>query len=145
MSRLFLAVFICLVVYPAQAQSVTATVTVGVSPFAIAVNPVSNKIYVAGSGSNNVTLINGADNSTATVSVGTTPVAVAVNPVTNKIYVANNGSNNVTVINGADNSTTTVAVPRPAMIRFRAGKVQRRGGAAGGSSATMAPVSLTWR
>src|SRR5438552_13864843 len=74
MSRLFLAVFICLVVYPAQAQSVTATVTVGVSPFAIAVNPVSNKIYVAGSGSNNVTVINGADNSTTTV--GVAPLAI---------------------------------------------------------------------
>jgi YVTN family beta-propeller protein len=75
----------------------------------VAVNPVTNKIYVANNGSANVTVINGADNSTATVAAGTNPAAVAVNPVTNKSYVANLSSNNVTVINGADNSTATVA------------------------------------
>ena len=75
----------------------------------MAVNPVTNKIYVANSDSNNVTVIDGATNSTTTVPVGHRPAAVAVNPVTNKIYVANSGSNNVTVIDGATNTTTTVA------------------------------------
>ena len=54
----------------------------------MAVNPVTNKIYVANDGSSNVTVIDGATNSTTTVAAGN-PYAVAVNPVTNKIYVAN--------------------------------------------------------
>src|SRR6266568_4061391 len=70
-----------------------ATVPVGTTPYAVAVNPVSNKIYVANSGSNNVTVIDGVTNTTTTVPmVGLLegfPEAVAVNPVTNKIYVAN--------------------------------------------------------
>ena len=53
---------------------------------------------MANSGSNNVTVIDGATNTTTTVVAGTDPLAVAVNPVTNKIYVANDVSNDVTVI-----------------------------------------------
>jgi len=95
------------------ADNSTATVDAGILPCAIAVNPVTNKIYVANEGDNTVTVIDGATNGTATVSVGTSPDAVAVNPVTNKIYVANssggnNGNGTVTVIDGADNSTATV-------------------------------------
>ena len=91
-------------------------------PCALAVNPATNKIYVANGnyGKTTVTVIDGATNSTATV---TDPNAngnqfilaanaVAVNPVTNRIYVANNGSpGNVTVIDGETNSTTTVSDP----------------------------------
>jgi YVTN family beta-propeller protein len=95
---------------PASAQLITATVTTGTNPIAVGVNPVTNKIYVANNGSNNVSVIDGATSATATVAAGTHPVAVGVNPVTNKIYVANEGSNNVTVIDGATNSTTTVAI-----------------------------------
>ncbi len=71
------------------ATNSTTTVSAGTGPVSVAVNPVTNKIYVANSGSNNVTVIDGATNSTTTVSAGTGPRAVAVNPVTNKIYVAN--------------------------------------------------------
>jgi YVTN family beta-propeller protein len=92
----------------AHAQTVTTTVTVGTTPFSVAVNPVTNKIYVANQGSANVTVIDGATNSATTVSTGTGPLSVAVNPVTNKIYVVNFNSNNVTVIDGANNSSTTV-------------------------------------
>ena len=65
----------------------------------------TNKIYVANFGSDDVTVIDGATNAASTVGVGTNPAAVAVNPVTNKIYVANAGSNDVTVIDGATNAT----------------------------------------
>ena len=71
------------------AQTVTATLGVGSQPYAVAVNPVTNKIYVANMNSNNVTVIDGASNTTTTVSVGSGPQAVAVNPATNQIYVAN--------------------------------------------------------
>jgi len=93
-----------------QADWVTATVTTGTKPYAVAVNPLTNKIYVADSGSADVTVIDGLTNNTTTVAAGTNPYAVAVNPVTNKIYVANNGSSNVTVIDGATNGTATVTV-----------------------------------
>ena len=102
---------------PAVAQMVTTTVSVGTSPGAMAVNPVTNKIYVANYGSGTVTVIDGATNTTTTVTVGDRPTAVAVNPVTNKIYVANNGSDNVTVIDGATNAhqprSTSEPAPRP--------------------------------
>ena len=95
----------------AEGQTMTTTVTAGTDPHAVAVNPVTNKIYVVNFSSGNVTVIDGASNTPTTVTDpnAINPVAVAVNPVTNKIYVANNGSGNVTVIDGATNSTTTVS------------------------------------
>src|SRR5260370_15834794 len=104
---------------PASAfgQSVVTTVGVGVRPTAIAVNPVTNAIYVADSGDGTVVVIHGATSSTCfihalcVINVGTNPVAIAVNPVTDKIYVVNGGSNNVTVIDpGNANATTPVSV-----------------------------------
>jgi len=99
-------------------NSITS-VFAGNGAIAVAVNPVTNKIYVAvrvfceTCGSGSVTVIDGATNSTTTVTdpnaVG--PLAVAVNPPTNKIYVGNPGSGSVTVIDGASNSTTTINDP----------------------------------
>src|SRR5579859_7748274 len=99
---------LCLAAVPAWGQAVTTTVTVGTAPSAVAVNPVTNKIYIANATSNNVTVIDGATNTITPVATGTSPKAIAVNPFTNKIYVANNGGSSVTVINGADN---TAAAP----------------------------------
>jgi YVTN family beta-propeller protein len=87
----------------------TTTVTVGYGPQGIAINSVTNKIYVANTNGNNVTVIDGATLSTATVAVGNLPGAVAVNPVTNKIYVLNDDGT-MTVIDGATRSTSTVVV-----------------------------------
>jgi len=104
--------FAVLLTRPALPQTVTATLNVGSSPAAIAVNPVTSTVYVVNSAGNSVSVINGATNSvTATVSTGTNPVAVAVNSLTNTVYVANNGSNNITVINGANNTASTVTDP----------------------------------
>jgi YVTN family beta-propeller protein len=97
--------------HAAEAQTVTATLAAGTTPFSMAVNPATNKVYVVNNISNNVTVIDGATNATTTVGVGTNPVAVAVNPVTDKIYVVNFNSNNITVIDGATNATTTLADP----------------------------------
>ncbi|MFZ0821806.1 MAG: hypothetical protein WAM91_17215, partial [Candidatus Acidiferrales bacterium] len=87
----------------------TTTVAAGTEPYAVAVNPVTNKIYVSKENSDNVTVIEGATNNTTTVAAGTAPQGVSVNPVTNKIYVVNANGSNVTVIDGATNTTTTVA------------------------------------
>ena len=95
---------------PLRAQTVTATVTAGTNPNSVAVNPVTNTIYVANGGSQNVTVIDGATNATSTVSAGKGANAIAVNTLTNKIYVANQGAGSVTVIDGATNNTTSVTV-----------------------------------
>src|SRR5438034_896025 len=109
--RFLLTVFLFILpAISAQGQTVTATVSAGTHPWAVAVNPLTNKIYVVNQGGGNVTVVDGASNSTSTVTVGAGPDAVAVNPVTNKVYVANHFSNNVTVIDGATSSTTTVTV-----------------------------------
>src|SRR5258705_439465 len=92
----------------ARMDSFQTNITAGTNPNGLAVNTGTNKIYVANFLSNNVTVINGADNTTATITAGSGPTAIAVNAGTNKIYVANASSSNITVINGADNTTATV-------------------------------------
>jgi YVTN family beta-propeller protein len=99
------------------ATNATTTVSAGTGPSAVAVNPVTDQIYVANCGSacagtgglGTVTVIDGATNATTTVTAEAGASAVAVNSVTNQIYVANmNGT--VTVIDGATNSTTNISV-----------------------------------
>ena len=89
------------------AQSLVGT---GSQPFAVAVNPATNTIYVVNNGPNTVTVIDGATNTTRTVTVGRTPVAISVNPVTNEAYVANSGDGTVSVINEAQGSVKNISV-----------------------------------
>src|SRR2546426_10047722 len=78
----------------AWADSVAATVNVGIQPWGVAVNPVTNKIYVANLYSNNVTVIDESNNTTETVAVGVRRIVKeANNPATNNIYVDNDTSN----------------------------------------------------
>jgi large repetitive protein len=92
---------------PLAAQA--TTITAGVGPWAIAVNPMTNKVYVANySYFGEVTIIDGGTATATSVFTGYSPAAVAVNPVTNKTYVANFNGDSVTVIDGATNSTHTV-------------------------------------
>ncbi len=93
---------------PARADWVTANVPAGNYPQAMAVNLLTNKIYVANRNSNDVTVIDGADNSTVTVPVGTQPRGIAVNLATNKIYVANASGGGVTEIDGITNATAGI-------------------------------------
>jgi YVTN family beta-propeller protein len=65
-------------------NTVIATVGAGTHPWAVAANPVTNKIYVSTELTNNVTVINGATNTRCTVAARTSHFALAVNPVTNK-------------------------------------------------------------
>jgi YVTN family beta-propeller protein len=78
-------------------------------PDAVAINPVTNKIYVPNANSFNVTVIDGASYQDTTVSDASAqfPAAVAVNPATNTAYVAN-GNNTVTVITGTTTANVTV-------------------------------------
>jgi YVTN family beta-propeller protein len=54
---------------PAAADTPTAQVATGAIPRAVAVNPVTNKTYVANQDSGTVTVIDGATNTTTTVTV----------------------------------------------------------------------------
>jgi len=118
------------------AQAVTATVPAGVNPVALAVNEVTNKIYVANCAYSaqtfltrgTVTVIDGETNLTTEIPVGVCPGALAVNPLTNKVYVANFGRYNqfcsscsdygsVTVIDGATDATTTIMNPNGKLPR----------------------------
>jgi YVTN family beta-propeller protein len=91
---------------------VIATVTVGDWPYDVAVNPVTNQIYIANGGGTTVTVIDGATHATADIPAGLQPVFLAVNTVTNKIYVAGGQANgDLTVIDGATGSSTHIAIP----------------------------------
>jgi YVTN family beta-propeller protein len=93
-------------------QNLTAAIQVGSNPFGVAVDNVTNDVFVTNPGSNNVSVISATNNTLiATVDVGTNPHGVAFDWVSNAIYVANTGSNNVTVISGTNFSVVaTVAV-----------------------------------
>src|SRR5271157_4725241 len=91
-----------------HADFVTNTITAGTDPYAVAVNPVTNRIYVANKGSDNVTVIDGATNGTTTVPACFDLATIAVNPATNKVYVAGSGNGKVIVIDGATNGVDTV-------------------------------------
>ena len=83
-------------------RAAIATIPTGTGPEGIAVNPVTNRVYVANSTESSVTVIDGAaDAVIATVKAGSYCQSLAINPTTNRIYVANNSGHSVTVIDGA--------------------------------------------
>ncbi|MGE7053133.1 S-layer homology domain-containing protein [Paenibacillus glucanolyticus] len=93
-----------------SADTSLKNVETGGLPYSVAVNPVTNKIYVVNKLSHNMTIIDGATNKSKTIEVGKNPEKVSVNPVTNKIYVTL-GEQKVAVIDGeSDTVTTKVAV-----------------------------------
>ena len=70
-----------------------------VQPCALCYNPQDNKVYCANSGSDDVTVIDGASDSVVkTIAVGMDPCALTCNPAQNRIYVANYWSNSISVI-----------------------------------------------
>jgi len=92
---------------PAYAQS---------QPWAVAVDPATNFIYVADNGSNTVSVIDGRSNTvTTTVPAGSNPNALVVDPVNNLVYVSNLNSSSLTVFNGAPPPPTTYSTS-PATI-----------------------------
>src|SRR5688572_8920050 len=93
----------------ATAQTLGPRYAVGANPIAVAVNAVTNKVYVANSDSDTVTVVNAGTGGTATVAVGDRPFWVAINVDTNTIYVANRNSSNVTLIDGATDTVVATA------------------------------------
>ncbi len=86
------------------------------SPVAIAVNsntasPNYGKVYVVGSVSNTVSVIDLSHNVTNSIAVGVRPIDIAFNTINDKLYVANLFSDDVTVINtNTESVSTTLAV-----------------------------------
>ena len=86
------------------------------SPVAVAVNTNSSsanygKVYVAGSVSNTISVIDLSLNVSNTIDTGVRPVDLAFNPVNGQLYVANLFSDDVTVIDtDTENVSTTLAV-----------------------------------
>jgi YVTN family beta-propeller protein len=77
----------------------------GSHPVSLAVNALTNRIYVANQLGNTVSVIDGATNTViSTISGFSSPIGVAVNPVTNLIYIGNNGANSLAVVDGNTNT-----------------------------------------
>jgi YVTN family beta-propeller protein len=92
-------------------QVISATIPTSSIAWAVAVNSVTNKIYVVNyAASGRVTVIDGVTNAKTVVPVGSYPEGIDINMETNKVYVANSASNTVTVIDGATNATSSIAV-----------------------------------
>lgn len=120
-----LAVFLgCVLLAAALAYAADipiATVPVGKSPTAVAVDPVAHRVYVANFYGDSVTVINSVTDSTiATITmpkgyaIGAVPNAVVVDPLATppKAYVANWQSHIVSIIDGTSLSAiATITVP----------------------------------
>lgn len=78
-----------------------APITVQNGPFAVAVNPITAKAYVANQDSDSITVIDGAATTDVQLASGAKPYAIAVNAVTNKVYIACGGTNQVAVLDGS--------------------------------------------
>lgn len=82
--------------------------------FSLAINPVTNKIYVgyAGGTPSNTVIgeIDGVTNTETLIPTGLEPTAVAVNLATNQIYAANLGDGTITIIDGATHASRTISV-----------------------------------
>ena len=73
-----------------ERNKVVTTVTVGTSPWGVAVTPDGKNVYVTNNNDNTVSVIETAtDTVTATLPVGAGPIGVVVNPDGTNAYVAN--------------------------------------------------------
>jgi YVTN family beta-propeller protein len=89
--------------------AIEASVMVGGTPGPVAVNPVTDMVYVGNTATDSVTVVNGSTNAvTTTIPLTATPTGLAVNaagtPPVNLLYVAEPTS--VAVINGATNTVS---------------------------------------
>ena len=66
---LFITGMTLLSLRPARADAPLTTIPTGNTPLSVAVNPVTNRIYVANFESDNVMVIDGANNATQTVNI----------------------------------------------------------------------------
>jgi YVTN family beta-propeller protein len=105
-------IFMCALVSTAsttaQADSVDATITVGTTPYDVAINPSGTFAYVSNYGSDTVSKIDLATNTVAaTIIVGDGPWGLAINPLGTFAYVSNDQNGTVSKIDLATNTVVT--------------------------------------
>lgn len=80
------------------------------NPTLVAVNPLTNRVYVAGSPSGGLAVIDGTTSAVLATLPIRQPNALAVNPVTNKIYLTNATAGSLTIVDGATNAVQILQV-----------------------------------
>lgn len=89
-------------VVPSGEAGVTATITVGISPFAVAFDNLSGNLFVTNTGSNNVSVVAGSSNTVvANFGAGMAPLGIAFDPTTDSVYVADSGSHAIEVFDAS--------------------------------------------
>jgi len=92
-------------------NNIVSTISVGASPYGIAITPNGLYAYVTNEGSANVSVINTATNTVVnTITVGTSPTNVAITPNGLYAYVVNYGSKNISVIDTATNTVVNTII-----------------------------------
>ena len=96
-------------------DQVVDVVTFELSPWAVALNPMTSRLYLSFSGGPGEEYVKVIDETTrqivATVPVGSVPIDIAVNTATDRAYVVNHFDGTVMVIDGATNQVVaTVGV-----------------------------------
>jgi YVTN family beta-propeller protein len=95
-------------------------ITVGFSPFGVAVHPSGSHVYVGNMDDQSVSVIDTASNTVvATVPAGARPTGLAIHPNGSRLYVADRSSGSVTVIDTA--AIGTVLDPVVATVAVGAG------------------------
>lgn len=89
-----------------RADSIITTMPLGATPTEVAVNPVTNMVYVTDAVAHELWIVDGATSSVVgSIAVAASPMGVAVNPNTNMVYMANYNHgpdyNTLWVISGA--------------------------------------------
>lgn len=94
-------------------NALAAPIAVGTTPMGIAALQDGSRVYVANSGSNNVSVVSATSFAvTKTVAVGTNPIFVAADPTSTKVYIANQGSSNTSIIQTV-NDTVAQSINAP--------------------------------
>jgi YVTN family beta-propeller protein len=78
-----------------------------ITSVAIAVNPVTHKVYAVDEGVDSVIVTDESTGSAHRVEVGKAPIAIAVLPAINKVYVVNTDSDSISVIHGTQDKVIT--------------------------------------
>lgn len=87
-----------------------STLPVGKIPCALAINPVTRRLYVVNYGDETLSILDLQTRTrVATLRVGPHPQGLAVDSKSNRIYVANVHGNSVTIIDGAKNTVVGVS------------------------------------
>lgn len=89
-------------------NSLIASIPNEIDQHAVAVNEVTNTVYVTARNTNKIVIINGDTNSVIRIIFALSPHEIDVNTVTNKIYFTNFRGHEIQVIDGFTNQITSV-------------------------------------